>query len=393
MLESQAPNSPHDKDREIRPRERFLSAVERRPCGGVSLDLGFGITSFTVGAHEAICRDRGLPARPPEISARMLNIVYPTPELEDCCCGDLRFVAPGPPLPGKGDVELDEQAFRDEWDLSRRMPQSGHYYDFFDPPLEACRTLEECLTHLRRPEDADQRVVGMRKQAEVFRDRGYAVGSWCFAGIFEMVFWLRGYKQAYLDFGANPGLAEGLMDALLEIQLEFWTAILDELNGTLDVALLTEDLGTQSGLMISPRQFRALVKPRIGQLIHHIKHMSPSTKVLLHSDGAVFPLIADFIEMGVDILNPLQPGAAGMDPARIKEEFGDDLSFHGAIDIQELLRTDCPDRIRASIQQMVERLGRGGGYVVAPAHCIQPDVPPQNVIAMVNAVRELEGYP
>lgn len=377
----------------ISPRDRFLSAVERAPRGGVSLDLGYGITSYSAGAHDALRHELGLESAPAQISARMLNIVYPSQEIQRTCCGDLRFIAPGAPLSGSEDVDLDDCTYRDEWNLTRRLTSAGLYYDFIDPPLAGCETLDACLHALRRPHGAVARVAGMRAHAEQFRNEGFAVGTWCFAGIFEMVFWLRGYRQAYLDFGANPNLVEGLMDALLETQLEFWSAILAETEGVLDVALLTEDLGTQASLMISPKQFRCIVRPRIEQLVRHIKKMSPSTKVLLHSDGAVFPLIADFIDMGVDILNPIQPGASGMDPQRIKREFGDDLSFHGAIDIQELLRSESPEIVRTSIHQIIELLGYGGGYVVAPAHCIQPDVSPKNIFALVNAIRELDGYP
>lgn len=233
----------------------------------------------------------------------------------------------------------------------------------------------------------------MREQAQTLREAGYAVGAWCFAGVFEMVFWLRGYKNAYLDFALRPDWVEGLMDALLAIHSDFWEAILDETQGLLDIALLTEDFGTQSRLMISPEQFRTIVKPRIGQLIRTIKKRSPSTRVLLHSDGAIFPIIGDLIEMGVDVLNPLQPGAEGMDPRKVKREFGRELSFHGAIDIQRVLVSGSPDDVRSEVHHTVEALGAGGGYIVAPAHCVQPDVPPENIVALVSAVRELTSYP
>ena len=383
----------HRAESDATPRQRFLSAVDRHPAGGVSLDLGYGIASYTAGAHESLCRELGIEDPSEDISARMLNIVYPDPRIRACCCGDLRFVAPGAATHGQGDVDLDTETYRDEWNLTRRLSAGGLYYDFIDPPLGACASLEECLRVLRVPQGCRARVRGMREQANQYREQGYAVGAWCFAGIFEMVFWLRGYRQAYLDFGERPALVEGLMDALLEVQLEFWQAILDEMDDLLDVALLTEDLGTQTSLMISPTRFRESVKPRIGELIRAIMDDSPETRVLLHSDGAVFPLIGDFIDMGVDILNPIQPGATGMEPRRIKAEFGHDLSFHGGIDIQSVLRCERPPSLRASIHQIIDILGRGGGYVVAPAHCVQPDVPPRNVLAMIDAVRELTQYP
>jgi len=374
------------------PRDRFLSACDRKPIDGVSLDLGSGIASYTVGAYERLCAHLGINSADPELSARMLQIVFPTEEIAPCC-GDLRMIGPGPAPTGFGDVEIDEQTYRDEWGLTRRLSSNGYYYDFVGAPLDACQSLGECLRTLTVPREAASRVRGMREQTLAHREAGYAVGAWCFAGVFEMVFWLRGYKNAYLDFAIHPDWVEGLMDALLEIQSEFWEAILDETQGLLDIALLTEDFGTQSRLMISPKQFRSIVKPRVAELIRTIKRRSPNTRILLHSDGAIVPIIGDLIEIGVDVLNPLQPGAAGMDPRKVKREFGRELSFHGAIDIQRVLVSGSPKDIRTEVRRTVEALGAGGGYIVAPAHCIQPDAPPENIVALVGAVRELTSYP
>lgn len=377
----------------ISPRSRFLSAADRVPEDGVSWDLGYGIASFTRGGYEKLCAYLGIPHPEPEISARMLQIVYPCDELAKQVCGDLRVLAPGPPLEPYSEEELSERSYRDEWGLVRKLSANGYYYDFVGSPLSECRTIEECKANLLIPRHPVERAQGLHAQAARYRQGGYAVGAWCFAGLFEMVFWLRGYKNAYLDFARSPSLVEWLMDALLEVNLDFWTALIDELQGLLDVALLTEDLGTQQALMISPKQFRTIVKPRIKALIDLIKQKSPNTRVLLHSDGAVFPIIGDFIDMGVDILNPIQPGASGMDPRRLKSEFGDHLSFHGAIDTQEMLPHCSPQEVRMYVQERIEILGAGGGYIVAPSHCVQPDIPPENVIAFVAAIKEMTNYP
>ena len=377
----------------LTPRERFLHAVDRTEDRDdlASLDLGYGIASYTRGAHDRLCDYLGIDCGNVEVSSRMLNIVYPSREIADCLSGDLRVIAPAGPLNGMGDVELDDRSYRDEWDLVRRISAGGLYYDFIGAPLAACRTLEECLARLRRPTGASERAQGMFDRAAAHRAEGYAVGAWCFAGIFEMLFWLRGYKLAYLDFAQRPNLVEGLMDALLAIQIEFWTAILQETKGLLDVVLLTEDLGTQTGLMISPAQFRAIVKPRFRELIRAIRNAAPDVRILLHSDGAVAPLVGDLIEIGVDILNPIQPGASGMDPAWLKAEFGEDLSFHGGLDIQGLLVQGTPTDVRREVERLFDVFGTSGGYVMAPAHCIQPDVPPENIQALVDSVLGLRA--
>jgi uroporphyrinogen decarboxylase len=359
----------------------------------VALDLGTGIASYTLGAHARLADYLGGTTGAPTITARALQIVDPMPPVAESYCGDLRVIAPRGPIVANAEQEVDDRTYRDEWGLTRRLSANGFYYDFVDSPLASCRTIDECLRLLQRPTGAPARVAGMRRRAQDLREAGYAVGAWCFAGIFEMVFWLRGYRNGYLDFAARPAWVERLMDALLEVHVEFWDAMLDEMGEALDVALMTEDLGTQTGLMISPAQFRRLVKPRIGTLIASIKSRSPSTRVLLHSCGAIAPIIGDLVDIGVDILNPLQPGAAGMDARKIKSTYGSDLSFHGAIDIQQVLCRSEPEAVRGAVREMIEILGVGGGYVVAPAHCIQPDVPPENILALVQAVREYASYP
>jgi len=115
--------------------------------------------------------------------------------------------------------------------------------------------------------------------------------------------------------------------------------------------------------------------------------------VLLHSDGAVRPLISDFIDMGVDVLNPIQPKAKNMNHEELKESYGDRLSFHGGIDIQALLCNGDPREVERETKQKIQLLGEGGGYIVAPSHCVQPDVPPENILAMVDAVKSAGDYP
>ncbi len=377
----------------VLPRERFRTAVERLPTGTISYDLGHGIASFTLDAHERMCQYLGVTPPPPTVTARPLQIVEPCTEINNCCAGDLRFAFPNGPVDPTAEAELPDDAYLDEWGIVRRRPPGGLYYDIVASPLSEASSWADCRKRLRLPRDAAVRAEGMRQQAEAHRENGYAVGAMCFAGIFEMVFWLRGYLNAYIDFGRRPAIAEGLMDTLLEVNVEFWRAILTETGGLLDVALLTEDLGTQRGLMISPRQLRSIVLPRIGALIGEIKALSPSTKVLLHSCGAIAPVIPDLIDIGVDILNPVQPGAAGMDPAALKRDFGDSISFHGGIDIQHVLPYGTPEEVREHVWQQIQALGAGGGYVVAPAHCVQPDVPPENVLALVHAVESFGDYP
>jgi len=377
------------------PRHRFLAAINRTPGHGVSWDLGYGVTSFSRVAHENLCAHLGIPVGEPAFWSVMLQTVYPSPELHDLVCGDLRLLSVRGPmeLPDAPAEDSSPGTYRDEWGIVRKLSANGLYYDIIEAPLSDCDSPEGCRAMLTVPENPVERVAGLRAAAEEIREQGYAVGASCFAGIFEMLFWLRGFQNAYLDIARGKGVAEAVMDRLLDVQKEFWGAICDELRGLLDVALLTEDLGTQRALMISPEHFRAMVRPRIEELIAHIKRRSPGTRILLHSCGAIYPLIGDLIDIGVDLLNPLQPKAAGMAPQRLKTEFGDDITFHGGVDIQSVLCNASPSEIIEHVSSLIEVLGERGGYIVAPSHCVQADIPPENIVAMVEAVRGKGSYP
>jgi len=373
-------------------RERVLAAITREPQDVVSWDIGYGLTSFTRAAHEGLCKYLGIDLKQQFYWSRMLQTVYPSREVESTVCGDVRMVTIRPPIlvAKNGDLlDVQGERYTDEWGIKRRLSSDGLYYDIVHSPLAHCRTPTECIDAFTSPRIPMDWLNELEDWVKNYRARGFAVGVTCFAGIFEMFFWLRGYKKGFLDFARAPMIAETIMDSLLEVQVKFWRTLLDRLGAWIDIALLTEDLGTQASLVISPRQFRELVKPRLGYLIETIKERSPHTWVMLHSCGSVYPLIGDFIDIDVDILNPIQPAAVGMDPGRLKREFGADLCLHGGIDVQQILCHGTAKEVVEHVDRCVEVLGSGGGYIAAPSHCIQPDVPPENVIAMVKRLKEI----
>jgi uroporphyrinogen decarboxylase len=146
-------------------------------------------------------------------------------------------------------------------------------------------------------------------------------------------------------------------------------------------------------MMVSPKMFRDLIKPRWKELIQHIKGLG-DVKVMFHSDGAILPLLDDFVDMGVDILNPVQTSVAGLeDTFALKEKFGDRLCFHGAIDVQQMLPNATPAELEAEIARRVHDLGRNGGYILAPCHNIGHDIPPENVVTLFEKARELGADP
>ena len=192
---------------------------------------------------------------------------------------------------------------------------------------------------------------------------------------------LRGYDQWLVDCALDPAFAGRLMDHVIEIHMQIAANMLAELGNLVDVVLYADDMGFQDRPILSPGMFRRLIKPRQKRFLEYIKART-AAKVLYHTCGSIYSLIPDFIEAGVDVLNPVQTTATQMDPAQLKREFGRDLAFWGAVDTQRLLPQASPAEVEARVRQLVETLGSDGGYVVSAANNIQADTPAENILAM-----------
>jgi uroporphyrinogen decarboxylase len=191
----------------------------------------------------------------------------------------------------------------------------------------------------------------------------------------------------------KPKFAKALLAKIAELCKQLMGHFLRELGDNVDIIKIGDDLGTQTSLLLSPKMYREFVKPFHADYIAFIKARTKA-KVLFHTDGDVFPLIDDFIEMGVDILNPIQTSAGRMSElAELKRRFGHKIVFCGGIDTHRVLPFGTPDDVRREVKRVIEALGPGGGYLLASVHTIMNDVPPENVLAMVDAVEEYGRYP
>lgn len=292
---------------------------------------------------------------------------------------------------------IDEEGYLvDEFGLKRRRVENlsgGFYYEIVTSPLQNA-TVED-LENYPWPDPSDPtRYEGLEEKARyLYENTNFALIGKFTQGIFEYPAYLRGHQQWFLDFALNREFVEALMDKFLEIRMEYYRRGLELIGKYIDIVRLSgEDLGTQESLLISPRAFREIVKPRMKKLYGFVKETfhkyNPQGKLLLHSCGAIYPIIEDLIEAGVDILDPIQPRAKNMEPERLKREFGDRLCFHGGIDIQYLLPYGTPEEVEAEVIRRCRILGRGGGYIAGPAHNVQGDVPVANLMAMVEAVKK-----
>jgi uroporphyrinogen decarboxylase len=203
------------------------------------------------------------------------------------------------------------------------------------------------------------------------------------ASIWQHPTFLRGLERLLMDLLTAPALADYLMDRFADFYVTYFDRMFAAAPGRIDVLRIADDLGMQHGLLVSPELFDRVFAPRLTKLVD-MAH-SHGVKVMFHSCGAIVPLIERIIALGVDVLDPLQVAADGMDPALIKARFGDRICLHGAIDTQHVLPHGSPESVAATVREMVEVLGERGGFILSPSHVLQTDVPTENVVALYDA--------
>jgi len=239
------------------------------------------------------------------------------------------------------------------------------------------------------PVISDQELDLLHQRARrLYEETDYAIVGDFGGNILEWGQDLRGWDVFLMDLVRRPELASYLMDKMVEVHLQNLARYLEAVGDYIQVIMMGDDLGTQTGPQISPRAYREMIKPRHQRLYRFVKEHS-SAYVFLHSCGSIYELIPDLIEAGVEILNPVQTSAAKMDPARLKAEFGDRLTFWGGgVEGQRVLPFGTPAQVREQVRERLEVFAPGGGYVFAPIHNIQPDVPAENIVAAYDAALE-----
>jgi len=204
---------------------------------------------------------------------------------------------------------------------------------------------------------------------------------------------MQGMDTFLLNMVSHPEFAVALLRKIAELCKALMGNFLREIGENIDIIKIGDDLGTQESLLISPTMYREMLKPIHADFVAFIKERTDA-KILFHTDGDVFPLIEDFIEIGIDILNPIQTSAGKMsDLEELKRRYGRDLVFCGGIDTHRVLPSGTPEEVRGEVKRVIEILAPGGGYLVSSVHTIMDGVPPENVLAMVDAVEEFGRYP
>jgi len=278
--------------------------------------------------------------------------------------------------------------FFDEWGV--KWKRSAYYFEQVAHPL-AGKSYDE-ITQFIFPDPSDRlKVENLKDELRAYSEENlqYIISlSQSYGGLLETALWIRGYMDFYLDMGSNSRECRYLLDGIKEYFIEWYKQYLSSVDGSVDIVAIGDDYGMQDRMLLSPEMWRTYIKPRYKELIDSIKSKYSHIKVFHHSCGSIYPIIEDLIEIGVDILNPIQPTAKDMDPAKLKRRFGRRITFHGGIDVQTLLPFGTVREIKSEVIRILEILSENGGYIIAPSHNIQAGTPVENIFAFYDTVNE-----
>jgi uroporphyrinogen decarboxylase len=398
-------------------RERVLTALGHTEADRVPIDLGGTESSgIHAEAYAALCGHIGLKETP-----RVFD-VYQQVALVGDAVRD-RFAIDTAPLvfepeswradtAGSGLPVLVPDRWRpetlgdgarvmrdDQGRVTARMPAGGLYFDeAFHPLADATSTADIAAGRphfeaMDKPAFLDEGWDAMSARAR----RLHTETSLCIVGnlcvhILAAGQSLRGFENFMMDLAADRPLAFAVMEGLLEAYAPRIDTYAEKIAPWVDVILVNDDLGGQTGPLLSPQLYRETVKKFHARLFAYVKERT-GKPLLMHSCGSVHALLSDLIEIGVDAINPVQVSAADMDPARLKKEFGEEVSFWGGgCDTQNVLGSATPAQVRDEVKRRIEALAPGGGFVFTQVHNIQPNVPPENIAAMLEAAAEFGAY-
>jgi len=385
--------------KELTARQRVKMALDHKEPDRIPICFGCTPTSTMVESipngrnYTKLCQYLGVDNYPePKISEVYNNVLNVDERIMRKFGSDFRLITPNiPPATINPDGTKTWKPI-----CGMRIKRMGYYDEPFDFPGKNWTSKRDLGKYPFWPDPTEFDVAkGKREEARnLYENTEYAIVADSYFSLFPFNLYpqICGFEKWLMDMKLNPEFFFALSDKLLELGLAFNKEFFKAVGDYIDVAVVYDDMGTQENLFMSVKDYRKFIKPYTKQIIEEIKKYTKA-KILMHSCGSIYEIIPDLIEIGVDILNPVQPRAKRMEPWRLKKEFGRDISFWGGIDIQELLPHGTVEEVKKGVREVIEVYAPGGGYVLGPSHNIEPDTPPKNIVAMYEAALEYGKYP
>ena len=382
-------------------RERVLLALNHKEPDRVPIDFaGTGVTGICYQAYDDLRRCLGLePAgwKHEDLgAAAWAGVVVPHAEVYDRLHSDVQMANMGSPDTWKLDIQYGEDfdTYVDEWGTTVYKPKGGHYFDYRGFPIkEATAEAVRAWKHWPDPNNAG-RWDGFRQRCLDVRETGRAVTAFSVfgGGIFEQPARVMPMDEFLMGLVSDPEFTDLILGKMYEIYFEATRRMLEEVGDILDVWVYWDDLSTQRGPIISPKWYEKNLMPLHRKLFDFVKSKTKA-KIFFHTCGAVRTWIPYLIDVGVDILNPVQVDAEGMDPQGLKRGFGKDIVFWGgACSPQGALAFGSPEDVAREVRQNIEAFAPGGGFILANVHNIQNLVPGENIISMFDTAFKYGVY-
>ena len=371
----------------LNPDERVSKALRHQEPDRIPIDSGGTVSSIHIDAYNNLLKYLGIEE---EAAAQYDNrVAYPSDKILKYLGVDFRYIYPDLGTYWTFKEEKDGTV-TDEW--GAKYKQVGDYMEIFHNPLKG-RSFEDVKKY-KFPDTSDpKRYKTLRERAlRIKNDSNYSlVYAPCFC-IYYNLWGLRGMEQASMDLLIDPEISSYLLDKSTDWAMGMLESSLDRIGDLIDIFWVGDDWGTQTGPIISPDLFRKEMVPRHKKLISFAKKKT-NAKCAYHSCGSVYWCMNDLIEMGVEILHPLQANAVGNEnTAKIKKEFGNRMTFHGGIDNQGTFHLDKRIML-VEVLKKIKYLAPDGGYIFSSGHNIQPTCPPENIVALFECAKEFGTYP
>jgi uroporphyrinogen decarboxylase len=380
------------------PRQRVLKALNHEIPDRVPIDLGGFQTGILKDAYIALLDYLDIDDDV-EIMDPVQQLAKPCEQVLRRFGVDIRYVFANGPDSFEGSIEKNTRHERlwhdlkDEFGVVWSMPDDRQLYmDISYHPL-AEATIDDLADYPFPKGNDPSRFTGVRDAALLLREQSpYAISTGIGGVVYEICWYMRGLERWFTDMIENPAFCEALLDKTLAFWLDYYDGFLAEIGDLVDVVMIGDDIGGQSGPLFNPEFYRKIVKPRQKKLVRHIKSLSPA-KVWYHTCGSVADYIPNLLDNGIDILNPVQISASNMNPQELKTRYGNQLVFWGGgIDTQHVLPFAKPEKIRQHVRHNIEIFKPGGGYVFNNVHNIQVGVPAENIVALFDAAGEFGFY-
>ena len=375
------------------PRERVVRAYSHQEPDRVPICIGGVAQKMSKKAYFAVKEHIGIrdAYEKESIVDELDNIVYYHPKVLEFFRVDFREVHVRRFPPGR---RFEDGSWEHELGIRMKYSGNGETVNFVSNPLRAA-SVEE-IERYPMPDPGDvRRFTGLREEArQLYESTPYAIGCYkaTLLGIFDCAWVLRGLDQFLMDLTLDPKAANALLQKTFAFNHALYARMLDEVGEYVQVVEFNDDLGTQENLMVSPETYREYLKPLHRRMVEMFHQKATKAKVLLHCCGNIYKIIPDLIEIGVDIINPVQPLAADMDTWRLKKEFGKDLCFQGGIDIQRAMKGTAAD-VEKEVRERIRSMAPGGGYVLSTANNIASDIPVENDALLYRLADQLGAYP